>query len=291
MYKGSIYGRIVLAVYNIANKILFPTGIGRFYPIKFAKRVTREFVTSRVRYRKVFGHKMYLDSTDSSGLSFSGIHEPFTTQLVMKEISKGDVVLDIGANIGYYTLIFAKLVGKEGKVFAFEPEPNNFSLLKKNIAINGYENVVLIEKAVSNKSGKARLYLAEEHSGDHRIYESEVILGRKSIEIETVKLDDYFKGYKGRIDFLKMDIQGVEPIALKGMETLLEKHRPKILTEFWPAGLKQFGIDPVEYFNLLVIKGFKLYDINEDDDTVEPANINKLLNMVRLETNLLCIQE
>lgn len=291
MHKNRISGRIVLVFYNITRKILLPTGIGRFYPVKFVKEKVCEFISSRIKYRKVLGHKMYLDSKDTLGLSFAGAVERVATQYVMKEIRKGNVVLDIGANIGYYTLIFAKLVGEEGKVIAFEPDPNNFALLKKNIAINGYQNVVLVEKAISNKSGKGRLYLAEENLGDHRIYESNVILGRKSIEIETIKLDDYFKDYEGRIDFIKMDIQGAEPIALEGMRTLIEKHSPKILTEFWPGGLEQFGIEPEEYFNLLLRKGFKLYDINELEKTVELVSIDELLHMERLETNLLCIRD
>jgi len=291
MHRNNSYGRIVLFVYHIARKILLPTGIGKFNKIQMAKKIIRDFVSSRVRYRHIFGHKMYLDSKDTLQLSFSGVHERFTTQFVMQEIKKGDVVLDIGANIGYYTLIFAKLVGDNGKVFAFEPEPNNFALLKKNVEINGYHNVVLIEKAVSNKNGKTRLYLAKENLGDHRIYESEVIIGRNSIEIDTVRLDDYFKDYEEKIDFIKMDIQGAEPAAFEGMIRLLEKKHPKLLTEFWPGGLNQFGVQPGEYINLIVRNGFKLYDLNEDKEIVEPIINNNSFLMDRLETNLLCINK
>jgi tRNA G37 N-methylase Trm5 len=120
----------------------------------------------------VQGHKMYLDSKESLDLSIYGVYEEYETDLIKKEIDRGDVVLDLGANIGYYTLLFAKKVGDEGRVYAFEPDPTNFSLLKKNVEINGYRNVVLIQKAVSNKNGKLKLYLNEDNKGDHRFYNS-----------------------------------------------------------------------------------------------------------------------
>ena len=290
MHKNNIFEKIVFIAYISARKIFLPIGLVKFYPFKLLNNIIRGFISSRIRYRHILGHKMYLDSTDTLGLSFSGIHEKTTTKLVMNEIKNGDIVLDIGAHIGYYTLIFAKLVGKDGKVYAFEPEPNNFALLKKNIAINGYENVVLINKAVSNKTGKTNLFLAEEHSGDHRIYESDVIKGRKSLEIETIKLDDYFQDFEKNIDFIKMDIQGAEPLALEGINNSLKKCN-KLITEFWPGGLNQFGIEPEEYLNLLLRKNFRLFDINEYKNIIVPANITDLKNMERLETNLLCIKE
>lgn len=79
---------------------------------------------------------MFLEATDCLGLLTHEIHEPLMTEIIKRETKEGDVVLDIGAHIGYYTLMFARLVGKEGKVFAFEPDPDNFTLLKKNIEIN-----------------------------------------------------------------------------------------------------------------------------------------------------------
>jgi len=198
--------KMLLAMYKKGIKILSGHGIENFYSVK----VAHNFVISHLKstFAEVDGHKMFLDSKDSLNLSINGVYEPFETELVKKEIKKGDVVLDIGANIGYYTLIYAKLVGEEGKVFAFEPDPDNFALLKKNVEINGYRNVILAQKAVSNKTGKIRLYLSEVNKGDHRIYDSHD--GRKSIEIETIRLDDYFKNYNVRIDFIKMDVQGAE---------------------------------------------------------------------------------
>ena len=263
-----------------------------FYPVK----AINSFIISHLEssFAEVQGHKMFLDSKDSLRLSINGVYEPLETEIVQKEIKSGNVVLDIGANIGYYTLIFAKLVGEKGKVFAFEPDPDNFALLKKNIKINGYRNVILVQKAVSNKSGKLKLYLCEDNPGDHRIYNSHD--SRKSVEIEAIRLDDYFKDYDGKIDFIKMDIQGAEGGAIQGMLNLLKKNKTiKIVSEFWPVGLKRFGIDPDEYLKLLIEFGFRLYEVNEQEKKIKPVNIPKLLEIYTLEkeneTNLLCIRE
>lgn|SRR5574341_1414143 len=288
------YAQIVLSIYELAVRLLSGTGIGQFYPIKFIKRVMKCFISARVRYRNVLGHKMFLDSKDSLGLAISGIYEAFETELVKKEIKKGYVVLDIGANIGYYTLIFAKLVGENGKVFAFEPDPVNFALLKKNVEINGYRNVILVRKAVSNKSEHIRLYLSEDNKGDARIYDSAD--DRESIEIDAIRLDDYFKNYNGRIDFIKMDIQGAEGRAVEGSTLILQKNEKlKVVTEFWPIGLKRCGIEPEDYLKLLLRLGFKVYNIDELEKKIEPADIPKLLKIYTCPkenyTNLLCIRE
>jgi FkbM family methyltransferase len=100
----------------------------------------------------------------------------------------------------------ARTIGKKGKVFAFEPHPKSFALLKKNIEINGYKNVILVQRAASDKIGKEKLYYRKSgHPTDGSIFPS-----RKDcsfVEIETVKLSDFIKE---RIDFIKMDIEGAE---------------------------------------------------------------------------------
>jgi FkbM family methyltransferase len=219
--------KMLLRIYKKGTKILSGR-IGKFYPVKVIYKVINSFIFSHLKH-EVLGHKMFLDSRDSLNLSIKGVYEPFETELVKKEIRKGDVVLDVGANIGYYTLIFAKLVGENGKVFAFEPDPSNFALLKKNVEINGYKNITLVQKAVSNKTGKTKLYLSDRNLGDHRIYDSHD--GRRYIEIDAIRLDDYFKDYNGKIDFIKMDIQGAEGGAIQGMRSLLKKSKNvKIVT-------------------------------------------------------------
>jgi len=242
-------------------------------------RIVNDFIFTLLKpdFANVQGHKMFLDSKDSLELSVKEVYEQLQTEIVKKEIKKGDIVLDLGANIGYFTLIFAKLVGETGKVFAFEPDPGNFSLLEKNVKINNYQNVTLIQKAVSNKTGKAKLYVWGNPTGP-KIYDSPA--SHQYIEIESISLDDYFKNYKGKIDFIKMDIEGAEGGAIQGMTSLLQKNKNiKIISEFWPDGLKEFGVEPEAHLKLLVGQGFKLYNLNQQKKKIEPVNISELLEI------------
>ena len=208
---------------------------------------------------EVLGHKMFLREGYDLGLPIWGIFEPVETELVKKVIKRGNVVLDIGANIGYYTLIAAKVVGETGKVFAFEPYPTTFSILEKNVKVNGYNNVILVQKAISNKTGKLKLHLWD--SASHSICDSHG--SHQSIIIEGIRLDDYFENYDGNIDFIKMDIEGAENWAIQGMPSLLAKNKNvKIMTEFNPPKLTRAGVEPEEYLGLLTERGFKLYYIN-----------------------------
>jgi FkbM family methyltransferase len=261
------------AIYKKMYEILAGRGIGKFYIV----RVINGFVMSRLRspVAAVDGHKMLLDSRDTLKLSIRGIYEPMGTEIAKKDIKPGDVVIDIGANIGYYTLIFARLVGEEGRVFAFEPEPGNFSLLKKNIEINGYKNVILVKKAVSNETGKTRLYLSKSDNVNHRIYDSQD--GRSCIEIESIRLDDYFSD-NNKIDFIKMDIQGAEGKALQGMEHILKSNDDiKVMMEFSPVGFEKQNMDPEGTLKLLAGSGFTIYEILEREKKTKQVDTAELL--------------
>lgn len=274
-----------LRAYKTGVKTMAKLGAGRFPLIRHINSAIFSSLISRFKsdYADVQGHKMYLDSKDSLGLSIYGEWEPFETEVVSRCIKPGDVVIDIGANIGYYTLVFARLVGNDGHVFAFEPDPENFALLAKNVEINGYRNVTMIQKAVSNTSGTLRLYLSEENKGDHRIFDSAD--GRNSIQVEAVRLDDYFRDYVGKIDLIKMDIQGAEGTALEGMISLIQKYENvKIITEFWPAGLERAGLDPEDFLRLLRAQAFNIYQIEENSRRITLISSAKLLGA--LERNI-----
>lgn len=228
----------------------------------------------------VYGHHMRLDPDDrhlTPLLGDCGSHETFETELILSNIHPGDTVLDIGANIGYYTLLFARLVGPQGRVFAFEPDPRNFALLKLNVRQNGYTNVTLVPKAVAAKAGHVRLYRSQENRGDHRIYDSNE--NRESVDVETMVLDEYFADDPGRIDFVKMDIQGAEASAMEGMQNILTRNRQvRIATEFWPRGIRLCGNDPERFLRGLLQLGFHVQVIDHQAERILPLDVPALLS-------------
>lgn len=204
--------------------------------------------------------------------------------LCAARIKPGMTVLEIGANIGFLTTAFSELVGESGRVIAFEPDADNFRLLEKNLADNGRKNVTCVRKAVSESTGKGRLFISEEHRGDHRIFDSSD--GRPSVEIETAAIDDFLPpGTK--VDFIKMDVQGAEYSALCGMErTLRGQEKTAMLCEFSPSLLRRAGADPALFLARLRELGFRLNLVDEDHNRVVPALEQELLACCRGEEYL-----
>lgn len=223
----------------------------------------------------------------SRSLLFRGKWEPYETSLVEKLVSPGDTVADIGANIGYYSLILAS---KVKEVHSFEPDPANFSYLRFNIQQNRVGNVILVNKAVSDQSRCAMLYLSEDNYGDHNLWAKG---DRKAVEVETTSLDDYFQIMPKRLDFAKMDIQGGEWNAFKGMKQIVEQSRSlKVITEFWPEGLKGMGSSPIALLKLLADYGFDLFRLDEEKKRLNrlPESGFEDLAQMKSSTNLLCLR-
>lgn len=243
---------------------------------------------------KVQDYQIYLSPKDkdvSLYLLVNGVYAKFTTEVFKREIKRGMSIVDIGAHIGYYTLLFARLTGEEGKVFAFEPSAENFSLLTKNVEINGYKNVVLIPKAVLNFTGKTKLFLDKDSSCGHRTYLFEQKKGENCLLVDTVSLDDFFKDKNQNIDLIKMDIEGAEYASLQGMSRLLEKNKDlKIVTEFYPKLIREFGSFPEDYLEALTHWGFEFYYINERKEKIELVDIPGIMRICKGNTviNLLC---
>jgi len=243
---------------------------------------------------EVHGYTMYLDKGDSMGLSLNGVYEPEETALVKKYIKPGFIILDLGANIGYYSLLFSKLVGPDGKVFAFEPDPMSFRLLQQNIEKNNCSNIHAFQKAVSNKNSKAVLHRDRFNNLDHRIIESDQEC--TNLDIEVVRLDDFLTPYfNGAVNLVKMDIQGAEGMAFEGMEKLLAKSEQLIIfTEYWPMNLEKTDVGAKAYLMKLDQMGFLIYDLNEVDGSLKEVTVEDLLSEYPInnieQTNLLCIK-
>lgn len=272
-----------MLIYELGLKIARMRILGH-YPIRSLIYFLLSFF--KKDFAIVRGHQMYLDRKDSLCLSIFKIFAPNETEMMKKEIKKGDVVLDIGANIGYFTLIFARLVGTTGKVYAFEPDPEHFNILKKNVEINGYKNVILEQKAVSDFNGMIPFYLAKDDLLTHRIYDDGE--RREIISVESIRLDDY---PIDKVDFIKIDIEGAEVKAFEGMNNLVRRNDAKILTEYCPESIWKCGSNGGgdTYLKILTEYGYKFYENNK------LVTIAELLNKYRVSkgnfTDLLCIKE
>ena len=280
---------VLVRCYKSGHRFLTKRGI----KIKILYILNRRIIRLlRSDFTELDGHKLYLDPKDSLRLSTRGYHEPYIREIMQQQVRAGDVVVDLGANIGNHTLLLAKLVGKTGRVYAFEPHPHNFALLKKNVEANGYTNVVVEQKAVSDRAAKIKLYLGRtDRTTQHSIIESNYVQ-EQYVEVETVKLDDYFKGKS--VNFIKMDIEGAEHYAVLGMKRLLKNPRITLLTEFTPFYLQKIGIAPEEHIRLLQSMGFTLLNINEQENTLEPFDVQQIPVYITerfegsINTNILC---
>ena len=227
------------------------------------------------------------------------IHEKATTELFRTVVKKGDVILDMGANIGYFTLLAAKLVGKKGKVYSFEPEPRNYHYLKKNIELNKYTNVFAFQKAVADKPGKVKLYICPYDTGHHTInqyggiekYSPKFIYTNKEfVEIEAVVLDDFFGETKRKIDVIKMDIEGAEVLALSGMDHIIKENgKLKMFIEFFPLFIREMGSSPEEFIKkLLEDYRFAIFVIPDDYNAsnkklMKINSVDELMNICKGE--------
>ena len=231
--------------------------------------------------KTAFGNRMYLDKINTLGLRDGKIYEPFEIELVRHLVKKGDTAVDIGAMIGCYTLVFAKLVDEKGKVFAFEPEPENYKILQKNIWMNGYKNTKIEQIAVSDTNGEMKLYVADGNLGMHTLGKPMNWKAKEDINVKIVKLDKYFEKYNRKIDFIKMDIQGAEGLALKGMERILKKNEQvKMIVEFSQPELEGLG-KPKECLEILVKYGFNIFEIDRWQRNVHRRMLRKITDIDR----------
>jgi len=223
--------------------------------------------------RFVLRRRFLLGKEDEYGLQFkfktedvvgrnifkNGKYERDISEFIAKNIKfkSNDIALDIGANIGWYSMLLNKLMPDTGRIFAFEPDPFNFSLLSENILLNQANNVCAINKAVSDKREFKTLYLySNRNLGRHSLLD---INKGSGIRIETVQLDEFLQENNidlSRVKFVKIDIEGYEFFALSGGEKVLN-YVECLICEFMPDTIKRGGLDPNHLIRLLEGKSFK----------------------------------
>jgi FkbM family methyltransferase len=185
-----------------------------------------------------------------------GAYEPETVSLFTHLVRPGMTVLDVGAHIGYFTLLAARAVGATGRVYAFEPLPSNATQLRRNVEANGFaERVIVVEQAVTDQAGEMCLHDSGRDAGTATLYSK----GGQSVDVTTISLDGWAEEHMWpRVDLMKMDVEGAEVAALAGMRELKRLNpQMQLLCEFNPTTLGYAGLEPSALLTALPECGFE----------------------------------
>jgi FkbM family methyltransferase len=217
---GKLYKR-EYGKYTILTKL--------FYPYAATKINEKDIIKVANRFRMALDTSEYIQSH----LYLFNSFEPSTIKCIGKLVKPDDIIIDIGANIGYLSLNFAAHLDSSGIVYSFEPERKNYNSLIENISLNKGLNIKPIKKALSNFDGKIKLYISKDNNqGSHSTIYNDQILSENYEEIEALKLDDFIKNERLlKIDFVKIDVEGAEVEVLEGMSSTMQNFKPIILIE------------------------------------------------------------
>lgn len=242
----------------------------------------------------VRGDDLFIGRTLAAGQQY----EPYLTSEIRQHLKPDIVFVDIGANIGYFTLTVAAALKGRGKVFAFEPNLDNAELLKLSVAANGFTNVKLFQHAVADKEE----YFVLETDGSNgwiRPMQQEMAVGATNATVgdgkeylngghflvKSVVLDEVLADVD-HVDIIKMDIEGAEPRALQGMQKLIQKHRPIIFTEFAPGMIDAIShTKPEVYLQSFHDLGYALFPIQPDTTHREALTVEQVMELFK-ETQL-----
>lgn len=265
--------------------------------LKISKqRPTVYLGNNRVLTQDIFGHDFLVDSEDislSPHIISKGYWELWISRFFIEVLEEGMNVLEIGSNIGYYTLLAASRVGSSGKVFGFEADPLNFDVLRRNIELNGFmDRVQIFNKAVLDECKTIFFSQLEKHHGSNSVIEfSQDFLDKygdkiNRIEVPCVALDDYLPDDLN-FDLIKIDAEGSEPKIFRGMNQLIKRNsNVKIICEFAPDLLSQSGESPQDFLLELTNKlGFSLKMINHQGVAIR-SSMNDVLKLPSCEIYL-----
>jgi FkbM family methyltransferase len=191
-----------------------------------------------------------------------GTTEYFSTSLFKLLLTPGATVIDVGANLGQYTLLAAKYSGPTGTVLAFEPRPEIFTLLAKSIEENGFANVILSDQALSDRDGSAKLYLpGGSNFGAASLLP--VTEPKDSIRVECARLDTVLDAAQiGHVDLVKVDVEGHEPEVFEGASRTLERDKPIVLFEVNALRRSPDGVSAQSVDELRQV-GYEMYGVEE----------------------------
>jgi len=239
----------------------------------------KQYTQPTLKQTKINNYKIAVFLNDGIGRQIYGLkkYEKEHTNFLKTIINKDWVCLDIGANIGYYTLLLSKLA-RNGKIYSFEPNSTNFQLLNLNVYINDFQNVITNQIALSNENNYQNFKITKDSAfaSFKNTERSEVI---DEVKVKTKKLDDYIQEKEiKKIDFIKIDVEGAEKLVLDGAQNILQALKPKIiLTELCEDNLRPFNENGVSITNFL--KNFNYSPFSLSNSKLKPNIQNKHQDM------------
>jgi FkbM family methyltransferase len=230
-----------------------------------------------------FGLKMHLVLPDSiqTSIFMTGEWEPAVSKIIADSLEPADIFIDVGANIGWHTLLASKIVGTSGKVYAIEASPGIFLKLKKNVDLNRIDNVKLMNVAASNGPGKVQIWTAPEGNlGHSTIVEAVAIADGHSLEADIpcdtlaslIPLADLLSAR-----MIKIDIEGAERLAIEGVENLMSRfsERTEWLIELSPSFSASGPADADWIFGIFINAGYRAYQIKNEYGPLADRHIMK----------------
>lgn len=233
------------------------------------KKARCNFTIDRVKWEENTQLFLYTSTDLYSCVFGNGKYEEHEINFLKSVLKEGDIFIDIGANVGLYTVVASKRVGQTGSVFAFEPSTREYELLQKNITLNKLNNVKLLKIALSNYNGIASLRVAGgKNTGMNTLaptFFSDRVKLQNTEKVPIYKLDDYLDKLSiNTITGIKMDIEGYEIFALEGMKNTLQRFMPFLMMEVNERALQTTGNNSKKLLGLVKNLDYEIFYYDEN---------------------------
>lgn len=254
-----------------------------------------------IKNYNLLGHEFEFEIHDDNELT-SNIIRQYGCNIDMEAINafqyllrKGEIFLDIGANIGWQTIFGSRIVGDNGKVYSFEPDEKNYAVLERNIQLNNLSNVVAVQQALADIEYTGALYSSTINFGNHVLdpafLDPRVHSTHNKVSVTT--LDKFLETNNidiKKIGLVKIDVEGSEHRVLAGGEKFFSQQRPNIILEFSPSQMRQCGRSVFDIFSFIDRLGYSPYQIEKIDITkphyrVKPLTFADLLQLTQMIMN------
>ena len=267
-------------VLNVFRRLFFLKPLENFLVKKNIEKGGTGFLTKLIpnhyqypkgtyRFKKVDNVNYRLDLSElNEWWLYYGFKEEYRSALI-DLINKGDWIIDIGANLGEVSFLASQKVGSSGKVYSFEPDPDNYTRFDYNLSLNTFTNIVFVKKGLGDNPGKYKIAMNVNEPGNNGsnsiVPDKKTDINKLAREIDVVRFDDWIaENPLDKIDLVKIDIEGFELQALKGAEMTLKKYKPIIYSELHDVKLREHGTSAKELIDYLKALGYTVHSDDKD---------------------------